>query len=109
MQEKPRRWALRPYTDKELRVVELRTHGVQPKEIARMLGISRTTVFHRLSSVYRKAGFSDVALLTRWAIANAMDEPAPADTPETAAVPEPKKRKARIRLGRLGRLGRYRP
>ena len=29
--------------------MELRTHGVQPTEIARRLGISRATVHHRLS------------------------------------------------------------
>jgi hypothetical protein len=82
-------------------VIELRTHGFKPTEIARRLGISRGTVHHRLSAVYQKAGFNDVALLTRWAIQNSLDEALPPEKPED--LPEPKKRrtKTRIRLRRI--------
>ena len=95
---------MRPFTDKELKVVELRTNGIGPKAIARMLGISRGAVAHRLSSVYKKAGFNDVALLTRWAIQHALDEPVEPDTPETAPVKVAKKRgREKIKLGRIRR------
>lgn len=99
----PRRWALEPFTDKELIVVELRTHGVKTPEIARRLGISRSAVAHRLAAVYRKAGFDDVALLTRWAITNALDEPLEPEPP----APKVTKKRGRVPI-QMGRIRRAR-
>lgn len=99
----PRRWVIRPFTDKELDVVVLRTNGIKSPEIARRLGISKSAVGHRLSSVYRKAGFDDVALLTRWAITNALDVEIEPDPP----APKTAKKRGRVPI-QLGRIRRAR-
>jgi hypothetical protein len=79
-------------------VIELRTHGFKPTEIAQRLGISRGTVHHRLSAVYQKAGFNDVALLTRWAIQNGLDEALPPETEEERQVVVPRVRRTKTRI-----------
>jgi DNA-binding CsgD family transcriptional regulator len=101
--QKRARQALAGFTDKELLVIVLRTNGVKTPEIARRLGIPRTTAYDLLWSIYRKAGVDDVALLTRWAIANALDEPLAPERPEDLPKPEPKVFKQRIRMNRIRR------
>lgn len=97
----PRRWAIGPYTDKELKVVELRANGVLVPAIARRLGLSRTAVYNRLSRVYRKAGLTGAHQMTEWAKANAFDEPL-APEPPTPRVHKKRGRK-KIQMGRLRR------
>jgi hypothetical protein len=55
--------------------------------------------------IYRKVGVDDVALLTRWAIKWAMDEPLEPERPEDAEIVKPKVRRQtkKIRLGRIRR------
>ena len=77
------------FTERELRVIALRTHGIRAAEIARLDAVTSRAIYSVLREIYRKAGVNDVASLTRWAIENALDEPIP-DTPENAAVPVPK-------------------
>jgi DNA-binding CsgD family transcriptional regulator len=103
MKKPARRYVLGPFTDKELKVIELRTNGVKTPEIARRMGVPRATAYTWLWSIYRKAGVNDVALLTRWAIENAMDVTLGPERPEERPVPGmPKKRgKQRIRMGRV--------
>jgi hypothetical protein len=55
--------------------------------------------------IYRKAGVDDIALLTRWAIDNAMDEPLGPETEETREVPQPKVHRKRVKLWRIRRSG----
>jgi hypothetical protein len=88
-----------------MKMIEWRTHGVKNSAIARELDLSTRYVSNLMWRIFRKAGVDDVALLTRWAIANAMDEPLPPETAETREVPRPKVYKQRIKLGRLRRAG----
>ena len=104
MRKRAKRYIFGPFTDRELTVIQLRTNGVKGSEIASRLGVPRNTVYGWIMSVYKKAGVDDVATLTRWAMANGLDEPAAPDGPETALVPEPKvRRNLPIKLGRIRR------
>ncbi len=94
------RFVVGDITENELRVIELRTNGVKPREIARRLGIAEHAVNKRIQNIYDKFGFRDLALLTRWAIANALDEPIEVEAP----APEVRKPgRSRIKLGRIKR------
>src|SRR4051812_30607344 len=74
----PRRWAIYPYTDKEIEIIALRVKGVLVPEIAQRTKLSRTAVYNRLSRVYKKAGLKGAAELPEWAYRNALDEALPA-------------------------------
>jgi len=89
-----------------MQMIEWRTHGVKNSAIARELGLSTRYVSNLMWRIFRKAGVDDVALLTRWAIANAMDEPLGPEDPKDAEIKQPKVYKQRIRLGRLRRAMR---
>jgi DNA-binding CsgD family transcriptional regulator len=91
------------FTDRELKMIDLRTHGVKTPEIARRLGMRRTTAYDLMWRIYLKVGVDDVALLTRWAIEHAMDEPLAPERPEDIPKPEPKVFKKRIKLNRIRR------
>jgi hypothetical protein len=88
-----------------MQMIEWRTHGVKNSIIARELGLSTRYVSNLMWRIFRKAGVDDVALLTRWAIANGMDEALPPETAETRGIVRPKVYKKKIRLGRLRRAG----
>jgi DNA-binding CsgD family transcriptional regulator len=60
-------------TARELKIIELRTHGVKTPQIAKVLGIPTNTAYEALWRIYRKVGVDDVALLTRWAIKWGLD------------------------------------
>lgn len=92
------------YTARELRLIELRTNGMKPEHIAMAMETTRNAVYSILHRVYAKSGTTNTAQLTRWAWECGLDAPAPPDTPETATVPEPKKRYQKIRLNRIRRL-----
>lgn len=94
------------FSARELKVIAWRTNGVKGPEIARRLEVSRQAAYCLLSQAMGKAGVDDVALLTRWAMANGLDEALGPETAETREVPRPKVYKQRIRLGRL-RRARY--
>jgi len=86
------------FTDRELQIIALRTNGVKPGEIARRLGFGRQQSYNLLRDIYAKVGFSDVALLTRWAIEHGLDEILPPETSETRPRPgKPVPRRKRIR------------
>ena len=51
-------------------------------EIARRLGCSRQAAYTLLYQAIAKAGVDDVALLTRWAMLNGLDEPAESEIKE---------------------------
>src|ERR1700682_4206026 len=93
------------FSDRELKIIEWRTHGVKTPEIARRLGVTPQRAYDILWRIYRKAGLNDVALLTRWAIENAMDEPLGPEKPEERPMPGMPKPRGNepIRLGRLRR------
>jgi DNA-binding CsgD family transcriptional regulator len=99
-----RRWAIYPYTDKELACVALRVEGIEPKEIGRRLMLTPTAVYNRLSRVYRKAGLTGADELAEWAQRNGMTA-LPPETAEDLQVPEVKvvRTKTRIKMGRLRR------
>jgi len=97
----PRRWAIYPYTDKELAVVALRVKGIRPEEIASRLMLSPGTVYHRLSSVYRKAGLSGAGELRDWAERLGLDAPLPAERPEDLPKPKARRTKTRIKMRRI--------
>src|SRR5436309_110326 len=91
----PRRWAIYPYTDRELTAVALRVQGIKPEEIASRMMISRHAVDCLISAVYRKAGI-EASELQDWARIMAFDAPLPAERPED--MPEPKKRRTKTRI-----------
>jgi DNA-binding CsgD family transcriptional regulator len=94
------------FTDRELQIIAMRSNGVKPAEIAHRLGFGRQQSYNLLRDIYAKVGFSDVALLTRWAIEHGLDETLPAETSETRPRPGmPKPRYQRIKLGRILRAG----
>ena len=93
------------FSARELKVIVWRTHGVKGPEMARRLGIAPQNAYTLLWSAMRKAGVDDVCLLTRWAMANGLDEPLGPEIAEEREVPRPKVFKKRIRLGRLRRAG----
>jgi len=93
------------FTDKELRLIELRTNGMKTPEAAQRMGINRHAAYNLLWTIYRKAGVDDVALLTRWAMVNGLDEPLAPERPEDLPKPQPKVFKGRIKLNRLKRAG----
>ena len=97
-----RRWAVGPYTDKELAVVALRVQGIMPQEIAQRMALSMTAVYNLLSRVYSKAGIAGASELPQWAAEHGMDALGP-EKPEEMAIVEPKKRrtKTRIRMRRI--------
>jgi hypothetical protein len=65
--------------------------------------VSRQAVYNLLTQAMNKAGVDDVCLLTRWAMANGLDEPLGPEIAGEREVPRPKAYKKRIRLGRLRR------
>lgn len=90
------------FSDRELRVIALRTNGVKPTEIASRLGCHYNSVANALLRVYAKVGFTDLCLLTRWAIQNALDEELGPETSETRPRPGiPTPRQQRIKQGRM--------
>ena len=91
------------FSPRQLEVIRMRTNGIPIGEIAQVLGIPSYKVKYTLGAVYKKVGFSDLALLTRWAMENGLDEPLGPETPEEREVLRPKVFKPRIRLGRLRR------
>ena len=88
-----------------MQMIEWRTHGVKNSAIARELGLSTRYTSNLMWRIFRKAGVNDVALLTRWAIANTMDEALPPEDLADAEIKPPKVYKQRIRLGRLRQHG----
>jgi DNA-binding CsgD family transcriptional regulator len=97
----PRRWAIYPYTDKELAVVALRVKGIRPQEIARNLMLTPRTVYHRLSSVYLKAGLSGAGELRDWAERLGLDAPLPKERTEDLPEKKARRTKTRIRMRRI--------
>jgi DNA-binding CsgD family transcriptional regulator len=91
------------FTARELKVIEWRTHGIKSAEIARRLGIAAQHGYDIMWRIYRKVGVDDVAMLTRWAMQNGLDEPLGPEDPADAEVKQPKVYKQRIELGRLRR------
>ncbi len=55
---------------KQVRLIRLLTLGVRIPDAARELSLVTAGGYAMLSSVYRRLGLKDRALLTRWAIAN---------------------------------------
>ena len=94
------------FSDRQLKMIQLRTSGVGIAEIAKRLGITKQSTYDSMKVIYRKSGIHDLALLTAWAVENGLDEPLPVETEETREVPRPKVFKQRIRLGRLRRAYR---
>jgi DNA-binding CsgD family transcriptional regulator len=93
------------FSARELKVIALRTNGVKGPEIARRLGVERQRAYAILWDAMKKAGVNDVASLTRWAMANALDQELGPEDPADIPKPEPKVFKQRIQLGRLRRAG----
>jgi len=93
------------FSELEHKIIQLRTHGNNITEMSQCLGIPKTTVHRSLCAVYRKVGISDIALLTRWAMATGLDTPLGAERAEYLPAPEPKRFKPRIKVGRLRKAG----
>jgi DNA-binding CsgD family transcriptional regulator len=103
MRKPARRNVLGDLTDRELKIIELRTSGIKPGEIARRTSVSRQAVYAVISRIYRKAGVDNTALLTSWAVGNALDEPLAPERSEDIPKPEPKVHREPIKLGRIRR------
>ena len=86
-------------------MIEWRTHGIKTSQIAKKLGLSTRHTSDMMGRVMRKVGVDDVALLTRWAMANGMDEALPPETEEMREIVPPKVYKGKIKLGRLRTAG----
>jgi hypothetical protein len=56
------------FADTELKVVALRTNGIRPTEIALQLGVSLQHGKQSAEVGICKVGFTDLPLLTRWAM-----------------------------------------
>jgi DNA-binding CsgD family transcriptional regulator len=69
------------FSDRELKIIELRTQGVKTPQIAKTFGIPKNTAYEALWKIYRKVGVDDVVLLTRWAIKWGLDEPLEPERP----------------------------
>src|SRR6185295_12281394 len=94
-----RRWAMYPYTDRELETVALRTQGLAPRDIARRLLTTPGAVSNRLLRVRQKAGLASMADFNDWAIRSGLDEWI---APEAPAPRVHRKRgRKRIRMGRI--------
>jgi DNA-binding CsgD family transcriptional regulator len=93
------------FSELEHKIIQMRTHGVNSAEIARRLGISKTSAHNALHNIFKKLEIDDVALLVRWAIATGMDKPLEPETEETREIKQPKVFKQRIKMGRLRRAG----
>ena len=98
-----KRYALGSFTARELKIIELRTSGMKPGEIALRLGVKRQRVYDSIARIYRKTGLSNTAQLTRWAWENATDEALGPERAEDLPIPEKKVRrtKPRINMRRL--------
>jgi DNA-binding CsgD family transcriptional regulator len=96
------------FSDRELKIIELRTQGVKTPQIAKTLGIPKNTAYEALWKIYRKVGVDDVALLTRWAIKWGLDEPLEPERPEDAGDRQAKGAPFRTNEIRLGRIRRNR-
>jgi len=44
------------FSDRELKIIELRTQGVKTPQIAKTLGIPKNTAYEALWKIYRKVG-----------------------------------------------------
>ena len=63
------------FSPKELQVIGLRAQGLEPREIAKRIGCSRTLTYNYILRVTRKAGIKDKEEFARWAIRCGLDEP----------------------------------
>ena len=88
-----------------MQIIVWRTHGIKTSGIAKKLGLSNRHTSDIMGRIMRKVGVDDVALLTRWAMANAMDEELEPETGETREIVPPKRYRQKITLGRLRRAG----
>jgi len=92
------------FSDRELKVIALRTNGVKPAEIAAQLGCHYNTVANIMKQINAKVGFTDLCLLTRWAMQHGLDELLEPEGPETRPRPgKPVARREGIKLGRIRR------
>jgi len=94
------------FSDRELKIIAWRTNGIKPPQIGKLLGISSRGAHDALWRIYRKIGAHDVALLTRWAIENALDVPLGPETWEERphpGKPVPRKR-VRLKTGLIKRM-----
>ena len=108
MSNRSRRFALLDFTAKELEVVALRTSGVKPEAIARVMNAKVDTTRWRLRQAMKKAGIDDIVMLTRWAIENALDLPLEPERPEDIPRMESwRDRSPRVKI-KLGRIRRSR-
>jgi DNA-binding CsgD family transcriptional regulator len=86
------------FSDTELKVIALRTNGIKPAQIAVQLGCHYNTVLNALRRVYDRVGFTDLPLLTRWAMEHGLDEMLGPETSETRPLPgKPEPRRKRTR------------
>jgi DNA-binding NarL/FixJ family response regulator len=65
----------RPLPKRQLEVLLLICDGLQAKEIAQRMGISRKTVEFHKTGIYQHLGIKETALLVRYAIRTGMIEP----------------------------------
>lgn len=85
-------------------MIQFRVGGMSITEIAAHMGSTYSAIESVFRRLYPKAGVRSEAELRVWAVENCLDSPTPPDTSENAEVPAaPKKRRGRIRLGRLQR------
>ncbi len=104
-----KRYVFGPFTDRELKIIEMRTSGIKPWRIAESMCVSRQAIYARIHVIYRKAGIpSHTAALTRWAYRLGLDEPLMPESALERRVIEPKVRrtKTRIRMNRINRAAK---
>lgn len=110
-----KRHILGDFSNRQLKVIELRAKGLSPAQIAEETGSTRQAVQSVIKWIYRRAGDAiprqngkraeNLAAWKRWAESLVLNEPLAPETPDIMPVREPKKFKGRIKLGRLRRAG----
>ncbi len=102
MRKRARSYVFLDFTDRELVMIQLSVKGMTTDDLAAHFHTTYDAIDSVFKRLYPKAGIHSRPELKEWAIENCLDSPVPPDTPETAEVPPPpKKRRERIRLGRL--------
>ena len=79
------RKVLGDYTDRELRVIEMRASGIRLRDIATREGVSRDTIYQIVTRLYRKSGTANREELTEWAWFAGLDVPGPAGDADAPA------------------------
>ncbi len=72
---KRRRWAIGPFTEGEVRSIEILSAGADARGLAQTLGISIEAANARIWRLFAKTGVANASELKTWAEERALDTP----------------------------------